>query len=710
MDEVYQQFLKALEGNFAEFVQNDAVNTYLQTIGSAVKREEVQEGMLHEFLVVSGYESERGHWAACYDNQIRFGDELLQVSGLDRTLILTPNFFYGKNQVDEEVEYRLGLAKGDTDVHVFPVVLQKAKEGQLKTIVLEDLCVVHRGLSIDPETAEVLEQESIAGVTAYQLFLSCFWNIDDYLRKQNPHFASDFKTRVWEAVEVFSDRIIEQMVYRISDSRSITGDIKSPASRDPKWVIAQIEEINCQRLIRRVVYELSELDTISEAQVTLSVRNLCAFVTMFQNYRPLKVLAQKKLNIIPYIVNNLIDQEEGTLEETVPALKCFISLYPQAEIDYLQGLVIQYIQLSTDKSPHRQELVRLIRKCCIYAFYLDKTLPVQMFKIALEDCQRFPIVHLLQSIPYINVTGSKEFWESMIKTLDTALRNCPQLSDQIIDAFQNESQELALIDLSVKLFFYMAETGNYSLIGQFIQRDVNIFSHIIRILRDLGKEIRASALKVYHHVLTEYPHLVNQQIFNFTLQKYFIVGIWSLETVLQKFPQFVEPALPLIYRLFSRGTFGSELLRRVARYAPDPTDKLVTTFKTKLLSESSEVRVKAIFGIGIIAQEVPLQKAERYLHYLNERFWEMDSRMMRAFFTIYREVAMKSLPLAQKVFSAVSFQDRPHSPLDERKIVWDEFGKLLDYLGYDPDVYGGISPPKWFGTGRTPPKWFNIST
>ena len=121
----YEAFLKELEGPFEEFVKSDAVNEYLQTIGPMVKSVVMQDGVPHEFLVVSGYEGERGNWGTAYDNKIRFGKRTISVEGLENPMVITPNFFFGLNERDEEVEYRMGLKKQSGNIKLFPFILKK---------------------------------------------------------------------------------------------------------------------------------------------------------------------------------------------------------------------------------------------------------------------------------------------------------------------------------------------------------------------------------------------------------------------------------------------------------------------------------------------------------------------------------------------------------------------------------------------------------
>ncbi len=244
---LYRHFLAALEGPFEAFVRSDAVNAYLQMIGPPVTRVVWQGGERYEFLVVSGYEADRGQWGTLCGSTLRFGAVSVEVtvqflqtpstrtkqSGLNTTgkeisAVLTPNFFYGQNYQGEELEYRMALVKGANSFHLHPVAFRRTAGG-IVAAVLEDLCVIHVGIDFDVQTATRLGAAKVAELTTYQQFLACFWNIDDYLRKQNPAFASDYDIDVWRAVEPFSPRIVEQMCDRL-------------LRRRPAWIIMTLED------------------------------------------------------------------------------------------------------------------------------------------------------------------------------------------------------------------------------------------------------------------------------------------------------------------------------------------------------------------------------------------------------------------------------------------------------------------------------------
>ncbi|MFX1295886.1 MAG: hypothetical protein ACFFD2_13670 [Promethearchaeota archaeon] len=288
---------------------NDAVNTYLQTIGKEVKRKIFQDGISYEFVVVSGYEEGRGNWATTHNNEIRFGDKTYPVQGLNYSLILTPNFFYGENKEGEEIEYRLGLVKDQDKVRIHPVLLKKHKN-QIQAKVIRPLCVVTRGLNIDKKNAANLGRKELEKLTAYQQFLSCFWNIDDYLRKQNSEFHSDFDTEVWEAIEVFSGRIIDQ----------ILGIVAYEFRKDPSWIIPQLEDVYSKSLIVSIEESMNASSEISENQILTQVANLCSFIHIFNKTQAFDELEKKELNIIPYIFKNF---QSSDIEIKFEALRVF---------------------------------------------------------------------------------------------------------------------------------------------------------------------------------------------------------------------------------------------------------------------------------------------------------------------------------------------------------------------------------------------------
>ncbi len=297
--------MKELEGPFDKFVQSDSVNSYLQTIGPTVLSEIYEVGVYHEFVIVSGYEEERGNWATAYDNLIRFGEEIIAVQDLNKAMVLTPNFFYGKNNFDEEIEYRMGLIKGAKRFHLCPVLLKKTSEG-IKSQILRDLCVIHTGIMIDPKTAEIIGWSKVAEITSHQQFLSTFWNIDDYLRKQNPKFYSDFNIDIWTTVEVFSSRIIDQMLYNIAE-----GFLK-----DISWLIPQIEKKYLHDIFDKIKTYWRDKNIINENHILNIVQNLCSCAVRFENFELFDELVEYNLNILLYIIKNLGSPDSRVRKET----------------------------------------------------------------------------------------------------------------------------------------------------------------------------------------------------------------------------------------------------------------------------------------------------------------------------------------------------------------------------------------------------------
>ncbi|MFX1296323.1 MAG: hypothetical protein ACFFD2_15910 [Promethearchaeota archaeon] len=229
---LYDEFLKALEGSFNEFVRSDAVNTYLQTIGPKVMTEIIQDGIYRELTMVSGYVEDRGNWATFYDDQIRFGNEFIKLQGLSGSMVLTPNFFYGQNNLGEEIEYRMALIKLKKKVKIHPILLRNINQ-RIHAKMLQNLCIKHVNIVIDSKIATYKGKEVAKDLKASNQFLSTFWNIDDYFRKQNSEFYSDFETaNNWESVEMFSSKIVDQMIQKILYE----------FRRDPSWIIPQIRE------------------------------------------------------------------------------------------------------------------------------------------------------------------------------------------------------------------------------------------------------------------------------------------------------------------------------------------------------------------------------------------------------------------------------------------------------------------------------------
>jgi hypothetical protein len=274
---------QALENPFEKFIEDPGVNACLQIVSSEIRKEVLRMGIRKELTILSGYEKERGDWATAYDNLIRFGEETIPVQGINKHMLLTPNFFYGRNSEGEEVEYRVGLVKEEEEVHIYPIVLGKTQDQKIQVKSLEPY-VIHNG--IDPQTPKQ---------SSYQMFLGCFENIDIYLRKQSPEFHSDVDIEINESVGVFVSRIINDMLWKIVEV----------SKEDPNWMIPQSES----KYIGKLISSVEESMDGSRRKIMAAVKSLCSYMHKFRNYQPLEELAKKDLNILPYVVENF-----GSLE------------------------------------------------------------------------------------------------------------------------------------------------------------------------------------------------------------------------------------------------------------------------------------------------------------------------------------------------------------------------------------------------------------
>jgi hypothetical protein len=418
----YEKFQQLLEGPFDEFVKSDEVNAYLQTIGPKIETEVLDMGILNNFTVVSGYGEVRGNWATAYENQIRFGDETTPVQGLKTPLILTPNFFYGKNRKGEELEYKMGLVKREEDVLIRPVVLRKTKEGiQAKILYDETICVIYSGLFVDSETAEQLGQEKVKEFTAYQQFITCFWNIDDYMRKQNPNFYSDFDTEVWEAVESFSGRIVSQMLHRITNK----------FLEDPDWMLPQAEAEYVQGLISNIESCMDVGNDISENQMITIVQNLCSYMSGFMNYQPLDGLAKKDLNIFSYIIENFKSPQWEVREEALEA--CYSTLKKTPHL-ITQESLNKISDMFSDESPN----VRF------------KALDV--YKLGIETLPHFIIQEGVSKIPTQFSDENHSLKYTAVMTYISAIENIPESTTEegffeLVEASKSLLKDPGLSDL-----------------------------------------------------------------------------------------------------------------------------------------------------------------------------------------------------------------------------------------------------------------------
>jgi hypothetical protein len=329
-----------LEKDFDQFVRDDRVNEYLQTVGPAIFKEFIDAyGFPGKSLLVSGYEPWRENWATAYKGQVRFGSEIHEVDGINRPLILTPNVFSGKNTQGEDVKYCLGLSKGEKEVHVFPVMIKETGDDRHQAEILSDLCVIHNGVHIDAETAEKLGQENINQITNSQRFTACFWNIDDYIRKQNPEFKAR-DAEVWEAVEAFSGRIIDQMLHNISEH----------SQKKPEWMIPKAEELLIKNLAARIKNCFHKTNEIKENQLVYETANLCSYSSRFRNYQPLFELLETGSNILPSIIKNFKSPGKEVRQEALEAYQAVVKNERTAGFVKQEG-VSGIVDLFKDQNP-----------------------------------------------------------------------------------------------------------------------------------------------------------------------------------------------------------------------------------------------------------------------------------------------------------------------------------------------------------------------
>ncbi|MHA1730469.1 MAG: hypothetical protein ACTSU5_00915 [Promethearchaeota archaeon] len=252
-----------------------------------VIRLDVSTGFVREVTVVTGYEELRGSWATCRPGEVRFGEEAIPVAGFGDSYLLTPNLFQGENRSGFDLEYRLGMRPGPRRLYLRPVLVRDSDDGYIAR-VLPDLCVVHNGIRVDA-AGRLLPGIDVARLTSLQQFLTCTWNVDDYLRKANPHFGGEFP-EVWRAVEAFSGRIVNQLLLSVSfNCRS-----------SPEWFLPEAEKVHLDGLVARTRAALSAGTRVGHNQALLHVRNLNCYMVYFNNYWPLRLLRREGTNIAPH--------------------------------------------------------------------------------------------------------------------------------------------------------------------------------------------------------------------------------------------------------------------------------------------------------------------------------------------------------------------------------------------------------------------------
>ncbi|MFX1294221.1 MAG: hypothetical protein ACFFD2_05105 [Promethearchaeota archaeon] len=562
---MYQHFLKALKGSFENFVQSNEVNTYLQTIGGEIKTEILQDGILYEFIVISGYEEERGNWATAYNNQIRFGNEVISAQGLDQLMILTPNLFYGKNQKGEEIEYRVGLIKTESKLRVLPVVLKKAKDDNtVQAQILSDLCVIHRGVSIDPKTAQQLDREQIAELTAYQKFITCFWNLDDYLRKQNLNFFSDYDIDIWQAVEVFSGRIIDQMLGKISEYF-----ISNRLTSNPNWIISQAEIFYQQKLILWIERCLDEGNEISENQIIYLVKNLCSYMCRFQNFRPLEILAKKGLNILPYIMKNFKNPRTEITNEAFRAFKLSFK-FPQLIDRNLINNILELIQdynlsqfafetyesIMERTSQFIDVSLTIILPMLSDPHEYRRVVALKAYKLTLAKAPQNILPKGIYKIVELLSDQHERVRFAALDAYKIASKKNPNLIAQylpvIFKMFLNECIDLKKVALEA---YEVTLTRTLTRSHQFISETLPI---IIKMISNKKKNTRKIALKAYITTIIKAPELINQnginKILEMLLDQYSDIRTAALEayaTISLKTPQFISKTIPKLIEMLS---------------------------------------------------------------------------------------------------------------------------------------------------------------
>ena len=510
IDELYAEFLEKLDHSFTEFVQSDAVNAYLQTIGGDVKTEILQDGILHEFLIVTGYEEIRGNWATIYDDHIRFGKMRIPVQGFESPMVLTPNFFYGENKQGEEVEYRMGLIimKGRLQLH--PVIIRRV-ENAFRGKMLPDLCVIHHGVSIDSESGKILGRAEIQKVTANEQFRACFWNIDDCLRKQNPQFHSDFDTGVWEAVEVFSGRIVQQMLWQITKMINPIFDVQFPRffpfEEEPPsvWIIPQAEMVYLQNLLKQIEYCLENSSFIAENQLAFLVKNLCCYMVHFKNYEPITRLFRGGLDILYRVIDWSVDINRAW----------------------------RAIVLNSDQFPPKDLLDNTKELAVEAKMACEKALEVYQ-KSIIEDSELINNVNVTRilsmrwSLPDRNA--------SLLKVLElyrVAVAKIPQFPGrEDVKVLTEVLSEMPIVRILGKKTCWMSSGKKKTL-----------YEHTVMSLVQSEYPVRASALQLYKTVIEEKPHFIDIDGVNAVIKLLPYEGNSALDVygiILEKAPRLVD--------------------------------------------------------------------------------------------------------------------------------------------------------------------------
>ncbi len=614
----YHSFTKALEGSFAAFVQSEEVNRYLQTIGGDIKTEVLQDGILSEFLVISSYEEARGNWATAYDNKIRFGNQVVGANDINTPMVLTPNFFYGTNQRGEEIEYRLGLVKGKTNIKVFPVILRKTGTGIIAR-GLDDLCVVHRGVSIDPETARLMAQEQVAGVTAYQYFLACFWNVDDYIRKKNPQFHSDFDIDVWTAVEVFSGRIVDQMLRKIAGA----------FVEEPDWLIPQAEAAYRHGIIDWIEKCLMEGSEISENQILILVKNLCSYMCRFNNFQPLEALAKTGTNLLPFMMQNFRNPNNEVRKEAFNAFELALEKTPQ----FITEIFPTILEMFGDEDTRIRDLA------------------LRSFHYTLEATSDLIDQSMVHKLFDLLSDAEKGIRKNVLRAIEVLLEYNPSLIDQaminrILDHFADPSVDVKCAALQT---YNKAIEKNPS----FITLHAINWLHIT--LADQDRSVKHTSFQVYKAAFKAKTPLIDQMMYYKTLLNLINHVSYSKLEVLDTYSIIITAAPELLkhsqvqiildlcshpHRHIKQAAFQCYrlIVKKIPQFVNKQGIKIILNQFTYL---SKYIRRSVLDLYKLVLETMPHLIDQNGVNYVLDRFSDLDKHVRRAAIDLYKIIIKK---------------------------------------------------------------------
>lgn len=631
----YEAFLEALEGPFEEFVKSDEVNKYLLTLGDLVESEVTKDGVAYKFLIVSGYEKERGNWGTSYNNQIRFGGKEIPVEGLEEPMVITPNFFYGRNGKGEEVEYRMGLIKNEEGISLYPVIL-KNREKSIQAVILGDLCVRHVGLFIDSQTAEQLGTPKVEQLTAYQQFLTTFWNIDDYVRKQNPQFQSDYDISVWDAVEAFSGRIVDQMlrnihqefIEKIEPFRERNFNIGSgfinffaPKYGDfESWVIPVAEESYEQMILSGIRSCLESRDIVATNKLFYLLSNLLSYITNFNKPGLLREFQTPDLQVLPYLettITRCIEHEEYPRDEEFYLLESELVYEAIGGVlaGYWDGLPSYFREFDVKMLvPLFLGANRVLRETAMQ-FYLALN---QLEGEGFYDEQSFKKKLKMDLLPGIH-TYLKEFGASRIVFIltDDERHQTKKVREVGLSAFQLIiEQDPSLFSEDDWNFFYR------TLPLDAFQLLLNLKPHLVSskeieklvyLLSSRKKKVVEAALDAYKTALKQTPQFIEQDhIIRISEFIEFHKAFEIYDIVLKKFPQFIEKTLPIVYEEWDYEVLPEELIHHVQdiyklviTHDPKIIERVYPTILQWLSDKTRNKRGWAVIGFHVILDMLP---------------------------------------------------------------------------------------------------------